>query len=542
MKPHVCLPLAILIGISAARAATMTDRFADRPRISGSSETLNADTTLATIEAGENRDMHGGNSARTTWAEWVAPANGWVTIDAGGSFRYGIFAVYSGSSIADLKTAARGTYTGSQTPAFARFPVTAGDAYQIALDGNYSGSHGIGRLNIHLDPGVTPDSEVGADGFAGRRTLKGHDAYGIANNYPATAEPFQPNHGGYRDVWWEWTAPSTGTATIDTLECDLDTLLTVYSGSPAGSPPWDELDMVAQNDNVPNSKSSRVTFQTEAGRTYQIKVAGNYSGSRGNIVLRLSLKTNSAPAAVPGTNHFIHRPDLAGTKAAGVACNTYATADPFEPVQYSEYGRSVWWRWVAPADGEVVIDTEGSEFDTTLRIFQGEDIEDLTQVAAGDDVQGAKWSRAAIQAVKGRAYQIRVDSDSGWGNIVLHLARTAAPEIDVVHTKKIRLVDGRGTLNFGKVRKGRRSAVRMITVRNTGDAALKGILLRSDGTGARHFRVGRLPKTALAPGQSMSFTVRFQPKAKGRMKAALRIHSNDRDESPFDIQIAGNGR
>lgn len=542
MKPHVCLLLAAIAGMSSARAALMTDRFADRPRISGFTGTLDADTTLATLDPGEDREMHGGYSARTAWAEWIAPANGWVTIDAGGSFRNGIFAVYSGSSITTLKPAARGPYTGSQTPPYARFPVTAGHAYQIAFDGGYSNSFGIGHLNIRLDPSATPGSAVGADLFAGRGTLKGSEAYGIANNGPAAAEPFQPDQTGHGDVWWQWTAPSTGTVTIDTLECNLDTLLTVYSGSPSNNPPWDELDMVAQNNNVPNSRSSRVIFQTEAGRTYQINVAGYYSNSRGNIVVRLSLEANSAPAAVPGTDNFIHRPDLTGTKAAGVACNTYATADPFEPVGYSEYGRSVWWRWVAPANGEVILDTEGSEFDTILRVFEGEDLEGLTQVAAGDDVTGAKWSRASLQAVKGRAYQIRVDSDFGSGNIQLHLNRVSAPEIDVLHSNRIRLADGRGKLSFGKVRKGRKSKVRVFTIRNTGDAPLKGIVLKAAGKGARHFKIGRLPKSVLAPGQSMRFPVRFLPKARGGISAALVIYSNDRDENPFDIRLVGKGR
>lgn len=541
--------LLIMPLIVSARAAEMADRFIDRPQVSGSVETLLADTSAATLDPGEDRDMHGGFSGRTAWTEWVAPANGWVTIDTAGSFQRAIFAVYSGNSLTDLDAVARGAFVDTRTPSSARFPVAAGAVYQIVLDGsrNYSTSSGAGRVNLRLDTSGGVASFVGVDRFADRVRMSGYEAYGVSNNEEASLDPFQPIHTGSSksDVWWEWIAPATGRVTIDTLECDVNTILAVYSGSPVTGRPWDEMDMVARNDDVLNNKSSRVVFQTEAGRTYQIGVGGYGpagAASRGNVVLHLALEKNDAPGAVPGTDKFIHRPDLMGLSAAGVACNSYASVDPFEEVPRGDKKRSVWWRWVAPKDCRIVLDTRCSEFDTTLRVYRGDDLRTLQPVADNDDVPGAKWSKLVFDARKGAAYQIRVDSGYSHGNIALHLNRLRECEIDVRHANQLRLVDGKGSLSFGKVRKGRRSKIRMFTIRNAGDAPLTGIRLMPKGRGARHFKIGRLPKSALAPGQSMRFPVRFKPKGKGRAKAALRIHSNDRDEGVFDISLRGVGK
>lgn len=542
--PHLLSALAIL----PASAAQMTDRFADRPRVTGFSETLAADTTTATLDAGEPGGMHGGYQNRSVWAEWIAPDNGWVTIDTTGSFPKAILAIYTGNAIADLETLSRASYVSLTTPSSARFPVSRGTAYQIALDGESttaSQSRGMARVNLRLDVADQPPGVPGNDRFARRGVLSGNSAWGVANNERASLDPFQPEHTGSakRDVWWQWTATANGIATIDTLASATDTAMVVYSGTPANDPPWDELDMVARNDDVPNSRSSLVVFPTEAGRTYQIVVGGGStsSASRGNILLRLVLTPDTVPAAVPGTDRFVHRPDLEGSEARGVACNAFATADAFETVPSGDYGRSVWWSWTAPVDGEYDIDTSGSEvIYPSLRIYRGLAHGALAQVASNKGVTGATWSSVRLLATRGTIYQIRVDSTriSSRGNIALNLRMVPVPEIDVVHSSTVALTAGKGVLGFGKIRVGRLSAARVITIRNTGTASLTGIQMNTAGA-AGDFKVGRLSKATLAPGESMSFPIRFHPKSHGAKSMIIRISSNDRDENPFDISLKG---
>ena len=540
MKTSAITPFVLSASLLSAGAAQMTDLFTDRPQVTGFTEVLSADTSYATTETGEPAKMHGGSGEHSAWAEWIAPANGWVTIDTVGSSFYPVFAIYTGAGLEGLQTVARGLYIGSRSHASARFPVTAGTAYQVAIDSR-TRYRGMGQLNLRFAPAALPNGATGADRFADRAVLKGSQALGVANNTPASLDPFQPKQtGGENDVWWQWTAPATGLVTIDTLECITDTILTVYSGVPANDPPFAELDMVAQNDDVPNRESSQVVFQTEAGRTYQIAVSGRRRAA-GNIILKLNLVPNTNPAAVPGTDLFIHRPDLDGVPCMGVACNTFATLDPFEK-EPGGCGRSVWWSWKAPETGTMVVDTQGSGIGTFLAIYEGVNLAHLTQVAFNDDVPGARWSMAAFNARKGRVYQIRVDGDYGdKGNIVLNLNAKPAPEIDVQQPARSSLVDGSAKRSYGTVRIGSSGVTKVFTIRNTGNSTLSGLRTARRTASTRDFIVSQPKKAALAPEETTTFKVTFKPRLRGTRKATLLVLSNDADENPFRIHVRGLG-
>ena len=45
----------------------------------------------------------------------------------------------------------------------------------------------------------------------------------------------------------------------------------------------------------------------------------------------------------------------------------------------------------------------------------------------------------------------------------------------------------------------------------------------------------------LAPGEAMNVYVSFKPVGKGNRNAVLKISSNDKNESPFDIKLRGLG-
>jgi MYXO-CTERM domain-containing protein len=74
--------------------------------------------------------------------------------------------------------------------------------------------------------------------------------------------------------------------------------------------------------------------------------------------------------------------------------NTNATRESGEPLNASNTGgRSVWWKWTAPYDGNLTVDTKGSYFDTTLGVYTGSGLNSLTQVATNDDI-----TRGVVQA------------------------------------------------------------------------------------------------------------------------------------------------
>ena len=90
-------------------------------------------------------------------------------------------------------------------------------------------------------------------------------------------------------------------------------------------------------------------------------------------------------------------------------------------------GHTVWWTWTAPADGVMSVDTFGSNFDTLLGVYTGNDVTTLNTVAMNDNSGAGATSKVMFQATAGTTYQIMVDGVSGeTGNIVLNLALAMA--------------------------------------------------------------------------------------------------------------------
>ncbi len=114
-----------------------------------------------------------------------------------------------------------------------------------------------------------------------------------------------------------------------------------------------------------------------------------------------------------------------------------------------------------------------------------------------------------------------------------------APEIMVEQPAGTNLVDGT-TRDFGTVNLGF-GAPLSFTIRNTGTGPLSGLAISKDGSHAGDFSVGSLPVASLAPGESTSFSVTFNPAARGTRTAAIHIASDDADENPFDINLTGTG-
>ena len=138
------------------------------------------------------------------------------------------------------------------------------------------------------------------DNFASAQTLAGCSGSGGGTNVFASHEINEPNHspdgnGGSRSVWYQWQAPATGTATIDTLGTGFDTVLGVYTGTSVGA-----LNVVGKDDDTVE-RTSRVSFAATAGTVYKIAVDGfNNSGSGGDagpITINFS-ETNCSPSFV----------------------------------------------------------------------------------------------------------------------------------------------------------------------------------------------------------------------------------------------------
>jgi uncharacterized delta-60 repeat protein len=79
----------------------------------------------------------------------------------------------------------------------------------------------------------------------------------------------------------------------------------------------------------------------------------------------------------------------------------------------------------------------------------------------------------------------------------------------------------------------------VLTLTNTGTAALTGLAASHSGTHAGDFSLTGPAVTSLAAGESTTVTISFTPSAVGIRSAALSISSNDADENPYDIALSG---
>ena len=290
-------------------------------------------------------------------------------------------------------------------PAYAQFMNTMGQRNAL------SSLDGFGMAQRYGGGGGGGPTAPANDNFAARRVISGASGSLSTSNVNATKEANEPLHAGAnggRSVWFTWTAPATGTATIDTQQSTFDTVLGAYTGNSVGG-----LVLVAQNDDISQAvRQSSVTFAATAGVVYQVAVDG-YNAESGTIQLQWNL------AGVPTTSNdnFANRQVLGGDNGSVAGNNAGATKEGGEPAHAGNGGgRSVWYHWTAPLNGSLTVDTRQSNFDTLLAVYTGNSVNALALIAANDDFGETRVSSVTLPVVAGTTYQIAVDgynADSG---------------------------------------------------------------------------------------------------------------------------------
>jgi hypothetical protein len=403
--------LALALSVIPATARPANDDLSTATVITGASGLATGENRDATTELDEpdHADEQGGASV---WWRWTAPADGMVTFDTFGSDFDTLLAVYTGDRMEDLANVASNDESGFGHQSMVMFSAVTGTTYRIAVAGydHWNGS-GMATGTIALHWG----NPLANDAFAAAATITGNSGITAGLNEGATKEEGEPVHAGNAggaSLWWQWTASENGTVRFDTFGSNFDTLLAVYTGdSVAGLTP------VAVNDDAGPQGQSMASFSVVMGTTYRIAVDGFAEKGpipeTGTVVLRWG-----APLA---NDAFSAAIVISGASGAVTAANPGAGKEAGEPDHAGDPGgASVWWQWTAPASGPVAFDTFGSEFDTLLAIYTGDNVGSLTEVAAGDDAEDFVASMASFTAVSGTTYHIAVDGyDAEIGNIVL---------------------------------------------------------------------------------------------------------------------------
>jgi hypothetical protein len=141
------------------------------------------------------------------------------------------------------------------------------------------------RVKINYAPPPPPPPPPANDNFADATVMGGQSANAEGSNVSASLETGEPDIkslSGGASVWYRWTATADGTVSVDSIGSNFDTLLGVFTGNSV-----DGLTKVAEDDDGGGKQTSKLTFNAQAGITYNIQLDG-YHGATGTFKLHLA--------------------------------------------------------------------------------------------------------------------------------------------------------------------------------------------------------------------------------------------------------------
>jgi M6 family metalloprotease-like protein len=186
-----------------------------------------------------------------------------------------------------------------------RFHDNVASNLSLHVDESDPGTTCLSTMHVDvLQPGgaSTPVTRPGNDLFANAVTIGGTTGSVSGHTEHATTEAEEPVPAGCgrASVWYRWTAPGTGTATITTADSDYDTVLGIFTGSAVNA-----LTLVAANDDEDHANevyTSKVTTPVTAGTTYQIAADG-CAGDSGALKLAWDLVSPGATTSMVTATH-----------------------------------------------------------------------------------------------------------------------------------------------------------------------------------------------------------------------------------------------
>jgi len=395
-------------------------------------------TKLASKESGEPNHA-GSPGGHSVWFAWTPSRTGSVvvqtcTFEPGFDTLLGIY-TGTGEELAGLTPVASGDDGQGRkgchsTDSIATLTVTAGTTYLIAVDGkgDSTGSFQLIAEGVQINDdfgkaqplgGSLPTQTEGSTRFAGKQVGEAEHA----------------GDSGGSSVWFKWTAPRSGSVSVDACDSDFDTLLAVYTGATLGS-----VVPVASNDDGSGSctPGSQLSFEAVANTTYRIALDGK-DGAQGSFGLYLEERAENddfaAAALIPG------RP---GWYWPG--STMLADKESGEPNHGGDAGgHSVWFSWTPQKSWMIELDVCAGGFEPLVGVYTGSAVDGLTPVDTADAGSGEcdEGRSVAFTTEPGTTYRLAVDGSGGdRGHFLLHLRSVGV----LPHTLSISRV-GAGTVD-----------------------------------------------------------------------------------------------
>jgi hypothetical protein len=332
------------------------------------------------------------------WFRWIAPQNGTVVVSTCGQTTLDTkLAVYGGSTCpAGSAIACSDDDCGVQSQA--SFVTATGTSYIIQLGSSPNNpSAGTGTLTFtFMPPATNDDCNTPA-------VINGPGPIPFDNSLATTGTQGQNNPGCTnvkRDLWYQWTAPVTGLATLSTCnQTAVDTAIAVYNGGTCPS----AHSIACDDDGC--ALQSITTFPVIAGNVYMLQIgsSGGASAGLGTFTIDVTpIPRNdncSTPENITGTVvTFDNTTATGGAEGQASACG---------PVDHD-----LWYTWTAPSAGMAEIDSCGqTAVDTLLAVYSGA-CPTGAAIACDNDGCGLE-SMVTFNTVGGTQYTIQLGAPLG---------------------------------------------------------------------------------------------------------------------------------
>jgi len=388
-----CVLILLFGAANVALGVVPTNDNCNSAKAVGNITNMAFDTTNATFD-GPGHYI----SSPNVWYCYTATCTGCATVSLIGSTFDTKLAVYDGCGcypiLSDL-IKSNDDFNGQQSQL--TFPVKAGSQYLIEIGGFNPTVKGQGVISISCD---AQSSQPTNDNCSKAKQV------GNVTEQPfdTTCATFDgPGHFFTSpNLWYLYTAGSTGDVTVSLLNSEYDTALVVYDG---GDCYPESGDIIERNDDFGGFLQSQITFQATAGNDYLIEVMGYNSDEVGQGVLTISSEVSPPPS---GSNDNRTHPQPVGDVTNLPFNTTSATQDGPHHCMYSP---NIWYCYTASCTGEATVSLAGSSFDTMLAVWEGCDGADLVyedMIECNDDFGGTSQSKIIFDAIAGNLYMIEV--------------------------------------------------------------------------------------------------------------------------------------
>jgi hypothetical protein len=386
----------------------VNDDFASSSQLTGASGTVTGTNAGASLEPGEPTATAPGR--RTIWYRWTPPTSGIATLDTLGSGAFDtVLTVFTGTSLGTLQTVVTSDSTalGDRTSRVS-FAAVGGTIYQIAVDARA--------------PIIGPTFLNWALATGGTFSLS-------AATYLVDEKPGPPAQ--YAIVTINRTGSNANAASVDFDTADG----TAVAGGRYVGIPLTTLRFAPGQTTATIGVKINDDALSNGDQTFFVRLRGTSFGASLGAITTARITIRDDDSSPPG-DHFAVPTTIATDIGAGsgsfTATNVGAGRDPNERLPgllgRIGSGRTVWFKWQAPATGNFTFDTIGSldgngaPLDTLLGIYSGAAVNGLVTIAENDDdPANPPASAVTLRANSGRVYYLAVDTvGDATGDIALN--------------------------------------------------------------------------------------------------------------------------